>query len=110
MDPSDLESESDPENDPEGDSESDSDSGADLEPPPDLLPSEPSSRTSTPQPKHIIGARIQAISFLELNIPNFEITTKTGISKAQIYKLRDKAVSQGWNPKVSGIFEVHHVE
>jgi hypothetical protein len=98
MDPSDLESESnpksnpkgDPESDPKGDpesdlesdSESDSDLGADLEEPPDLLPSEPSSGTSTPQPKHSIGARIQAISFLELNIPHFEITAKTGISKA----------------------------
>jgi hypothetical protein len=81
----------------ESNSESDSDLGADLEPPPslDLLPSEPSSRTSTPQLKHSIGARIQAITFLELNIPHFEITSRTGISKAQIYKLRDKAISRG---------------
>ena len=91
-------------------SKSDSDLGADIEPPPDLLPSEPSSGTSTPQPKHSIGARIQAISFLELNIPYFEITAKTGVSKAYIYKLREKAISQGWDPKVSGIVKVHHVE
>ena len=52
------------------DFESDSDSGADLEPPlsPDLVLSEPSSGTSTSQPKHTIGARIQALTFLELNI------------------------------------------
>jgi len=64
--------------------ESDSDSGADLEPPPspDLLPLEPSSETSTPRLKHSIGARIQAVYFLELNIPHFEITAKTEISKA----------------------------
>jgi hypothetical protein len=42
MDPSDLESDFD------SDFESDSDLGADLEPPPNVLPSEPSSRTSTP--------------------------------------------------------------
>src|SRR5580700_9663072 len=101
MDPGDLESKSDPENDPEGnpesdlesDSESDSDLGANLEPPPNLLPLEPSSGTSTL--KHSIRAQIQAISFLELNILHFEITAKTGISKAQIYKLKDKAISQG---------------
>jgi hypothetical protein len=107
MDPSDLGS------DFGSDYESDSDSGADIEPPSlDLLPSEPLSEpfSGTSTPKHSIGARIQAISFLELNIPHFEITAKTGISKAQIYKLRDKAISRGWDPKVSGIVEVHHVE
>jgi transposase len=102
MDPSDTES----------DFESSSDLGADLEPPPspNLLPLELSSGTSTPHLKHSIGARIQAVSFLELNIPHFEITAKTGISKSQIYKLRDKAISRGWDPKVSGIVEVEHVE
>src|SRR6059058_316153 len=90
-------------------SKSNSDSGADLEPSSsDLIPSEPSSGTSTP--KHSIGAQIQAVTFLELNIPHFEITSRTGISKAQIYKLRDKAISRGWDPKVSGIVEIHHVE
>ena len=92
----------------ETESESDSDSGADIEPPSlDLTPSEPSSGTSTP--KHSIGARIQAIILLELNIHHLQITSRTGISKAQIYKLRDKAISRGWDPKVSGIVEVHHV-
>jgi len=99
--------ESDIRSDSESDYESDSDLGADLEPP-NLLSSEPSSGISTP--RHSIGARIQAVTFLELKIPHFEITAKTGISKAQIYKLRDKAISRGWDPKVSGIVEVHHVE
>jgi hypothetical protein len=81
----------------------------DSEPPSPIL-SEPSSKTSLPHPKHSIGARIQAVTFLELNIPYLEITAKTGISKAQLYKLRDKAISRGWDPKVSGIVEVHHVE
>lgn len=95
MDP-DLESDS-VESSSESDSRSDSDLGADLEPPPSpgLPPSEPSSETFASRLKHSIGARIQAISFLELNIPHFEITAKTGISKAQIYKLRDKAISRG---------------
>src|SRR5277367_2094772 len=98
MDPSNIES----------DFKSNSDAGGDLEPPPspNLLPSEPSSTTSTPHLKHSIGVRIQAISFLELNILHFEITAKTGISKSQIYKLRDKAISRSWDPKVSGIVEV----
>jgi hypothetical protein len=78
----DLESASDLDSDSESDYESDS-------------PLESSSRTSTPCPKHSVRARIQAVSFLELNIPHFTITAKTGISKAQIYKLRDKAISQG---------------
>jgi hypothetical protein len=55
---------------------------------------EPSSIEAS-RPKHSIGARIQAISFLELNMPHFEIIAKTGISKAQIYKLREKALSRG---------------
>jgi hypothetical protein len=79
MDPSDLGS------DFGSDYKSDSNSGANIEPLSlDLLPleplSEPSSGTSTP--KHSIRTRIQAISFLELNIPHFEIIAKTGISKA----------------------------
>jgi hypothetical protein len=45
-----------------------------------------------------------------LNIPHFEITAKTGISKAQIYKLREKAISRGWDPKTLGIVVVHRVE
>jgi hypothetical protein len=95
----DLESASDLDSDSESDYESDSE--ADLEPPHslNLLPSEPSFRTSIPclkQPclKHSVRTRIQAVSFLELNILHFTITTKTGISKAQIYKLRDKAILQ----------------
>ena len=85
MGPSDLDSNID--SDSNSDSNSDSDSGADLEPPlsPDLLPSESSSGTSTPQLKYSIGARIQAVTFLELDMPHFEITAKTGISKSQIY-------------------------
>src|SRR5450432_3224818 len=56
-----------------------------------LEPSSIASRVGS-RPKHSIGARIQAISFLELNMPYFEITAKTRISKAQIYKLREKAL------------------
>jgi hypothetical protein len=45
-----------------------------------------------------------------LNIPYFEIISRTGISKAQIYKLRSKAISQGWDPILLGIVEVYYVE
>ena len=68
-----------------------------------LLPSS----TSTPRPRHSIGARIQAVTFLDLKIPQPEITTRTGISKSQIYALRTKAIARGW---VSGVVEVSHVE
>src|SRR5450432_291707 len=88
---------------PDSNSSSDSDSslGADILPPPSPSPSpslaptlEPSSsRASIPNLKHTIGARIQALTYLELGIPHFQIIAKTGISKAQIYKLREKALS-----------------
>jgi hypothetical protein len=61
-------------------------------------------------PKHSIGARIQALSFLELNMPQFEITARTGISKSWIYKLRKKALANGWNPEILGIVEVSYIE
>ena len=56
---------------------------------------EQSSYISISWPKHSIGAWIQAVTFLDLGIPHLEITKKTSISKAQIYKIRDKAISQG---------------
>ena len=43
-------------------------------------------------------------------MPHFEIIAKTGISKAQIYKLREKALLRGWDPKVSSIVEVSYIE
>jgi hypothetical protein len=96
--------------DSDSDSSHDSSIGADLEAPPSpkLLEALEPSKTSIL--KHSIGARIQAITFLELGLPHFQITAKTGISKAQIYKLREKALSRGWNPIISRIIEVHHVE
>ena len=41
-----------------------------------------SSHTSVSRLKHSIGARIQAVTFLHLEIPHLEITRRTGISKA----------------------------
>jgi hypothetical protein len=60
--------------------------------------------------EHSIRARIQAITFLNLGIPHSEITKKTSISKAQLYKIRDKAISRGWDLEISGIVEVFHIE
>src|SRR5450432_751960 len=83
-------------------SNSDSSLGADLLPPPsldlsllsspDLSLSEPST-TSISNLKHSIGARIQALTYLELKLPHFQIIAKIGVSKSQIYKLREKALS-----------------
>ena len=108
-----MASESDHESDSYNDYYSDSSSDSNSDSNPIELALEPSSKASritSSRPKHSIGARIQAITFLELNIPHFEITAKTGISKAQIYKLREKALSRGWDPKVSSIIEVFHIE
>jgi len=95
----------------ESDSEWASDSDYDLQNLFELSEDEESieslSTLSTSRPKHSIGARIQAVTFLDLGIPHSEITKRTGISKAQLYKTRDKAISRGW---VSGIVEVFHVE
>src|SRR5450432_4208174 len=100
-------------------SNSDSSLGADLLPPLsldlsllsslDLLLSKPSI-TSTSNSKHSIRARIQAITYLELGLPHFQITAKTGVSKSQIYKLREKALAYGWDPATSTIVEIHHVD
>jgi len=60
--------------------------------------------------RHSIGARIQAITLLEIGIPHWDIKAKTGISKSQVYRLRNKAINRGWDPKISSIVEVHHVD
>jgi hypothetical protein len=60
-------------------------------------------------PRHSIGARIQAITLLEMGIPHWEIKARIGISKSALYKLQNKAINRGWDPKVSGIVEVFHV-
>jgi hypothetical protein len=73
-------------------------------PPSELLPS------GTSIPRHSIGARIQAITLLELGIPHWDIKAKTGVSKSQLYKLQNKAINRGWDPKRSSIVEVYHVE
>jgi hypothetical protein len=52
--------------------------------------------TSTPRPRYSIGVRIQAVTFLDLKILQPEITTRTGISKSQIYALCTKAITHGW--------------
>jgi len=74
------------------------------------IPSEESSKASVTRTRHSIGARIQAVTLLDRNVPHHEITTQTKISKAQIYSLREKAISRGWDPTISRIVEVYHVE
>ena len=43
--------------------------------------------------RHSIGARIQAITLLEIGIPHWDIKAKTGISKSQVYRLQNKAIN-----------------
>src|SRR5450432_3134807 len=80
-------------------------------PSPSLSPSlEPSSITSQTGIRHSIGARIQALTYLELGTPIFQIEAKTSIKKSQIYSLRKKALAHGWNPTISTIIETYHVD
>jgi hypothetical protein len=74
------------------------------------VPSVESSKASVIRTRHSIGAHILAITLLDRNVPHHEITAQTNVSKAQIYNLREKAISQGWDPAISRIVEVHHVE
>jgi hypothetical protein len=73
----------------------------------DLSLSEPLTTSNT---KHTIGARIQALTYLELGLPIFQITNKTGISKTRIYAIRKEALLRGWDPNISTIIEVYHVD
>lgn len=90
---------------------SDSSLGADISsPPPSPNPSldlEPSisSRTGS---RHSIGARIQALTYLELGLPIFQIEAKTGIKKVQIYNIRKKALLRGWIPNT--IIETYYID
>src|SRR5450432_1158863 len=95
--------------------ESNASFGADIIPPQIRSPSpspslEPSSITSKTGIRHSIGARIQALTYLELGTPIFQIEAKTGIKKSQIYSLRKKALARGWNPTISTIIETYHVD
>jgi hypothetical protein len=75
------------------DSESDSDSRADVRPPSD------SETESEEIPKkgqrNSIGARLQALTQFELQVPHEKIIAQTGVSRSSLYKLRSKAISRG---------------
>ena len=64
------------------DSDSDDLSFLNISSSPSPTPSELSSVASVTRTRYSVGARIQAITLLELNIPHLEITAQTGISKA----------------------------
>jgi len=87
------------------DSESDSDSGADIRPPSD---SETESKESKVSQRNSIGARVQALTLFELQVPHEKITAQTGVSRSSLYKLRSKAISRGWDPL--GILETWHID
>ena len=100
------------------DIESDSSLGADISPPQSRSPSPTPtlslnillSEPSTTNLKHTIGARIQALTLLEFGVPHFQIIAITKISKSQIYRLKEKALLRGYNPSISKIIEIYHID
>ena len=90
------------------DLESDSDSEADIGPPSDSETENEESEVSNKSQGNSIGARVQALTLFELQVPYEEITAQTGVSRSGLYKLRSKAISRGWDP--SGILETWHVD
>jgi hypothetical protein len=87
----------------------DEDDGPDLVPPPSpiLTPIKPLAAQGNVLS---IGARIQAVTLLESGMPHHQVTAFTHVSKSRIYSLRQQAIDRGWDPKVSKVVEVHHVE
>jgi hypothetical protein len=57
-----------------------------------------------------IGSRIQAIPLLEIGMPIEQITAFIHIKKSRIYSLCAETVRRRWDPRVSKIVEVRHVE
>jgi hypothetical protein len=90
------------------DLESDSDSGADIGPPSDSEIENEESEIPNKSRGNSIGARVQALTLFELQVPHEKITAQTGVSRSGLYKLRSKAISRGWDP--SGILETWHVD
>ena len=90
-----------------GISESDSDPGADIQPPSSDLETEIEIEIKKGQ-RNSIGARIQALSLFEHQVPHEKITAQTGVSRSGLYKLRSKAISRGWDPL--GVLETWHVD
>jgi hypothetical protein len=62
------------------------------------------------KPKYCNGARIQAVTMLVLGLPTKTIHAFTHISISQINRLFKKAKRRGFNPKVSKIVIVEHVQ
>jgi hypothetical protein len=75
------------------DLESDSDSGADLGPPSDSETENEEPKVSNKGQGNSIGARVQALTLFELQVPHEKITAQTGVSRSGLYKLRSKAIS-----------------
>jgi len=90
------------------DLESDSDSGADIRPPSSSETENEESKVPNKSRGNSIGARVQALTLFELQVPREKITAQTGVSRSGLYKLRSKAISRGWDP--SGILETWHVD
>jgi hypothetical protein len=50
---------------------------------------------------HNSGTRMQALTMMESGVPHQHITALTKICTSQLYKIRNKAIKRGYNPKVS---------
>jgi hypothetical protein len=55
-----------------------------------------------------IGQRIQALYQLDRRDPIFKIIQDTGVSQSAIYKIKEKAISLGWQPGT--LIEPKHVD
>jgi transposase len=65
---------------------------------------------STRQSRHDLGTRLQALTLLE-NKTSVPIITKiTGVSKSQVYGLRQQAIARGYNPAESQKLLLAYVE
>jgi hypothetical protein len=62
------------------------------------------------KPKHCNGARIQVVTMLVLGLPTEIIYAFTHISVSQINRLFKKAKRRGFNPKVSKIITIEHMQ
>lgn len=81
-----------------------------LEAPSNALQALQASQTSSSGGNHSIRSGIQAITLLEIGMLVEQITALTFIKKSRIYILRKEALCRGYNPSISKIVEVYHVE
>jgi hypothetical protein len=56
-----------------------------------------------------LGQRIQALALLEAKVPVKQISTLSGLSRSQIFNIRQKAVARGYDPNTSPHLKIEYV-